>query len=217
MNYSLCILDQNDVIADFWFQEYFIDIWSAKMTVPPMRFRSYVDKGTRYASRKKLTSIIKANRHHLGCSNKTDLNYCCHKFGEVFHGALSWIRSNYNEATGLEVLGQQYHPTISVWQFLRPDLKNLAVLNARLNSDDDPDLVLEWDLKRRQRKSTLLREFENELKQFVNDAAIKVRDPLELEELLAVASGGMWRAMELLEDRRWEQGVRLADCDYESE
>ena len=160
------------------------------MTVPPMRFQ--------YRQRHALClttetdGIIKTNRHHLGCSHKTDLNYAHHKFAEVFHGALTWIRSSYDEETGLEVLGQQYHPTISVWQFLRPDLKNLAVLNARLNSDD-PDLELEWDRKRRQRKAKLLKAFDAELKQFANEAAIKLRDPNELEEVLAVASAGCGR------------------------
>ena len=193
--------DERGIIVPWKYDDHFVDEWNT--VANQLKFRTYVDKSTRYASRKQLSQIIEANAALLGGSRRTSKDVLTMRFCERFILACDYLKATAdNDAHGLEVLGTQYQKTMGVWQWLRPDLKAIVFLAGLQSGQEDVIADLEQDKKRRQAKAAVLRQFaagwkevEHKLAYLLKDAeTIKLLEPTVSKALASIEEEAEWLA-----------------------
>lgn len=193
--------DERGVIVPWKYEEHFVDEWNK--VANQLKFRTYVDKSTRYASRRRLSQIIEANAALLGGSRRTSKGVLTMRFCERFILACDYLKANSdNDAQGLEVLGTQYQKTMGVWQWLRPDLKAIVFLAGLQCGQEDAVADLEQDKQRREAKAAMLRQFsagwnevEHKLAYLLKDAeTIKLLEPTVNKALASIEEEAEWLA-----------------------
>nr|BDD45703.1 hypothetical protein 7 [bacterium] len=192
--------DERGVIVPWKYDEHFVDEWNK--VADQLKFRAYVDKSTRYASRKRLSQIIEANAALLGGSRRTSKDVLAMRFCERFILACDYLKATVdNDAHGLEVLGTQYQKTMGVWQWLRPDLKAIVFLAGLQCGQDDAIADLEQDKQRRQAKAAAIKRLAAHWQETERKIAYLLRDPesiLMLEPALTSALAQVESEVEFL-------------------
>ena len=179
--------DDNDVPVPWMYQRHFVDQWNT--VANQLKFRAYVDKGSAYASRKRLGKIIKANAALLGGSQKTSIDLLTCRFYEHFILACDYLKATAdNDAHGLEVLGTFYPKTMSVWVWLRPDLKAIVFLAGLQCGKQDAVSELEADKIRRQEKARAMKALKEMWSEVERKVAYLLRDPADIKMLEPVVT-----------------------------
>ncbi len=171
LNSSDQYTDENGIIVPWMYDQHFVDEWNS--VAHQLKFRAYVDKGTRYASRKRLSDIISANAQYLGGSRKTSKRILTKRFLEEFICACSYLKTQdfERDMEPLEVMGKEFHRTMSVWVWLRPDIRAIVHLAGLYNNEPDALAAVELDKERRAEKSKIIKAFLAEVDEFIQKAA----------------------------------------------
>ena len=199
---------EDGVALPWWFDREVVDVWNHLMCTPPLKFRTFQDKRNRFDSRRRISKIIIDNAQYLDGTKRTDRDVLHERFSFVFHSALTYVRSSWDEdADALEVLGARYPITMGIWQFLRPDLSNLVHLDGLKCGEPDALAQLEQDKARRQEKAKIIKAFQSQLDEFIQKCAYTVGSDDDsnkrLRQVFDVACEGLADAEEQLE---WTEG-----------
>ena len=187
--------DESGVPVSWMYQRHFIDEWN--VLADKLKFRAYVNKGTPYASRKRLAQIIEANAALLGGSRKTNKGVLTRRFFEQFILACDYLKATVdNDAHGLEVLGTFYPKTMSVWVWLRPDLKAIVFLAGLQCGQEDAVAELEQDKKRRQAKAAAIKRLAAHWQETEQKISYLLRDP----ETILMLEPTVTKALASIED-----------------
>ena len=177
----------------YHFDEYFIEPYDRMAEV--CKFRKFVHKKSKAASRKRLAAIVYENAALLGGSKKTDKGVLFKRFYEHWILAMDYIRMNHQEsASGLDVLGQRYCITLNLWQFLNPNIANIIHLSGLSCGDEDALADLEIDKKRRQLKAASIKKLAAHWKEverkigylLKNSETIEMLEPVVVESLCRI-------------------------------
>ena len=196
-------IGDDGVIVPWMYDKHIVDEW--KKVAHKLKFRTYQDKSSRYASRKKVTHFIRDNARFLGGSRRTDLDVLTHRFCEQFILAMSYLRDNCTTTdTGLDILGRTYPLTMRFWQWLRPDARALIHLAGLHGGDPDTVVSQELDRQRRLRKAAAMRnlkahwsEVERKVAYLLRDTeTIKMLQPTVIEHLAQIEEQVEWLAEE---------------------
>ena len=167
--------DERGIIVPWKYEEHFVEEWDK--VAHQLKFRVYVDKGTRYASRKRLSDIIQANAALLGGSKRTSKDVLTHRFLEKFILACDYLKKNHkSDDSALHILGSQYPRTMGVWQWLRPDLRAIVFLSGLELGEPDALAALETDRQRRLAKAKALKGLEMQWQETVSKCAYLLKD-----------------------------------------
>ena len=168
--------EDSGVPVPWMYQQHFVDEWNA--VAEKLRFRAYVDKNSRSASRKRLAIIIESNAALLGGSKKTDRDVLTRRFFEQFILACDYLKENGdNDSDCLDILGRQYPKTMSVWVWLRPDLKAIVFLAGLSVGKEDAVAEQEKDKDRRKLKAAALQKLRAHYEEFERKCAYLLPDP----------------------------------------
>ena len=192
--------DEQGVIVPWLYTEHVIDEWNK--VAHQLKFRTYQDKGNRYASRKRLSEIIQANAALLGGSKRTSKSVLTHRFLEKFILACDYLKKNCNnDDSALDILGGNYQKTMGLWQWLRPDLKAIVYLSGLELGEPDALTQLNSDKLRRLAKAKALKGLEMQWQETVKKCAylLKTADDIKLlEPAVAKALGAIESEIEFL-------------------
>lgn len=190
------ILDTTDqyvgddgVIVPWMYERHVIDEWNK--VAHALKFRTYQDKSSRYASRKRVSQFIVDNARFLGGSRRTSKNVLTVRFLDRFICAMSYLRENCTVTdSGLDILGTNYPLTMGFWQWLRPDAKALIHLAGLYCHDPIEEASQEQDRQRRRKKAAAIKRLKGHYEEFERKCAYLLRDPdsiLMLEPTLTKA------------------------------
>ena len=198
-------VDENGIIVPWMFERHFVDEWN--QVAQKLKFRSYVNKGTAYASRRRLSEIILANADLLGGSRRSSKDLLTCRFLSQFTLACCYLRQNDHDQdlTALEAIGREYQKTMGVWQWLRPDLRAIVFLAGLYLGDPDALSTLQGDKQRRADKAKAMQrlkaswtEVERKIAYLLKDADdIKMLDPIVTKALASIED-----EIEFLADKR---------------
>ena len=206
LNSSDQYTDENGIIVPWMYDQHFVDEWNA--VAHQLKFRVYVDKGSRFASRKRLSGIISANAQYLGGSRKTSKRILTKRFLEQFICACSYLKTQdfERDMEPLEVMGKEFHRTMSVWVWLRPDIRAIVHLAGLYNNEPDALAALELDRERRAEKAKIIKAFRAGIDEFIERAAYMTGSGEgsndHLQGIFNIASRGLLLAREAME---WEE------------
>lgn len=187
--------DESGVPVPWMYERHFVDEWN--VLADKLKFRAYVNKGSAYASRKRLAGIIQANAALLGGSRKTDSNFLTRRFFEQFILACDYLKATVdNDAHGLEVLGTFYPKTMSVWVWLRRDLRAIVFLAGLQVGDPDALSNQESEKQRRASKAKALRQLAAHWSEAERKIAYLLRDP----ETILMLEPAIIKALASIED-----------------
>ena len=187
--------DDNGVPVPWMYQRHFIDEWN--VLADKLKFRSYVNKGTPYASRKRLSQIIEANAALLGGSRKTNKGVLTRRFFEQFILACDYLKATVdNDAHGLEVLGTFYPKTMSIWVWLRPDLKAIVFLAGLQCGQEDAVAQQERATEVRRAKAAALKQLREHYSEFEKKCAYLLKDA----ETIRMVEPALIKALAQVED-----------------
>jgi len=129
----------------------------------PLRFRVFVPKGSKADTLRRYERLLDRNRRWLNGGPSSSL--------EQLHGELTsqlvvvggWLADEPDYVPdALELLGGPKVLTMGIWNFLRPDCRNLhALFTTALGMDEG---IEEVNRQRRQQKAKLIRAWEQDLK-----------------------------------------------------
>ena len=188
-------VDDSGVIVEWKYKECIIDEWNA--VAHKLKFRAYIDKGSRYASRKRLSQIIRANASLLRGSKRTSMDVLTLRFCEHFIEACRYLLTTAEVGpTGIEILGSHYPLTMSLWVWFRPDIKPIIHLSGLSLGDEDALADLEKEKQRRLAKAAAIKQLKASWSEFERKVAYMLRDA----ETITMLSPAVIKAMAALED-----------------
>ena len=171
----------NFSILPYHFDDLFVKPWDEVAEV--CKYRKFVDKKSKAASRKRLSTIIYENAQYLNGSKKTDKNLLTVRFLEQWIMACDYLKAHHaSDSEGLEILGQTYSKVYGPFQFLTPDIQNVVYL-AGLQLGHSNALEMQADdKKRRERKRKALEELRSQWLAVTEKAAylLKTADDIKL-------------------------------------
>ena len=177
--------DDSGILLPWMHQRHVIDEWNA--VAHKLKFRAYADKGSRYASRKRVSQFIMNNAALLGGSRKTDPDILTRRFLEQFYLFCRYlIEKSEPTPEGLEVLGTMYPKTFGIWLWLRSDAKPIIHLAGLQIGCDDAVAEQEADKERRNLKRDIIKGYEQEWQEVVRRMSYKLRDPNRLKDLQSI-------------------------------
>ena len=171
----------NFSIVPWHFDELFVKPWDEVAEV--CKYRKFVDKKSKAASRKRLSTIIYENAQYLNGSKKTDKNLLTVRFLEQWIMACQYLKAHHaSDSEGLEILGQTYSKVYGPFQFLTPDIQNVVYLAGLQLGDPDALASQAKDKARRQNKAKELRKLKEQISDTIDKAAylLKTADDIKL-------------------------------------
>ena len=185
------ISDYDDFTIVPWkFEDDFVKPWDK--VAESCRYRKFVDKTSRAASRKRLSTIIYSNAKYLNGSKKTDKGVLTRRFLEHWILACNYLVDNHkDDAEGLEIMGQRYTITMGPFQFLTPDISNIVHLSGLWSNCPDALRELDVDRKRRMLKKEILAGYESEWRNLIRRMSYRISDPEKLKDLQSAVSKGI--------------------------
>lgn len=175
-----------DEVAETW-NKYFAE---------PFKFRIFTHKGTAAADAKRLTGILRANAHWLGCRKNASIDELYDAFC-----TLLLIASVKLQDAGFEAINQglsrPMQRTMGFWAFTRPDLQNLAAI-AEFDADAEGN--------RRREKAAAMRELSACWKEAERVIAYRLRDPASIRRLLPVVQRALASIEDAIEQEAWMDG-----------
>lgn len=183
------ILDTTDqyvgddgVIVPWKYEEHIVNEWN--QVAHALKFRTYQDKSSRYASRKRVSQFIVDNARFLGGSRRTSKDVLTVRFLDRFILAMSYLRENCIVTdSGLDILGRTYPLTMGFWQWLRPDAKALIHLAGLYGGDPDAVASQEQDRQRRLAKAKVMKELKGMWQEVEHKIAYLLREPETIKML----------------------------------
>ena len=164
----------------WFFDEYFVEPYNKMAEV--CKFRKFAHKKSKAASRKRLATIVYENAALLGGSKRTDKDVLMKRFFEHWIMAMEYLQENHQEdSDGVDILGQRMCITLSVWQFLRPDIRNVVHLSGLRVGKEDAINELSKDKKRRESKRQALQKLRAHYEEFEKRCAYLLKDAEQIK------------------------------------
>ena len=191
-------VDDSGIMLPWHYEECVIQEWNA--VAHKLKFRAYVDKGSRYASRKRLSQIIRANAELLGGSKRTSMDVLTLRFCEHFIEACRYLLTTAEVGpTGIEILGSHYPLTMSLWVWFRPDIKPIVHLSGLSLGEEDALADLEEDKQRRLAKAAAIKRLASHWKEVEKKASYLLRLSETIDMLEPVVVEALCRVEEEIE------------------
>ena len=151
----------------------------------------------------RLTMILRKNARWLECSADADIDQLFDQWHTLMLGASAYL-TKYGTDQAAVTLDRPMEITMTFWRFLEPSLKHLHVMTYT-SLGIDPDGALAADEERRKEKAAILKQFDQEMKAFIKNAAYlsgsEKGSNQKLEQALAIARQALAQAED---DLRWE-------------